>query len=153
MIDMKKQKKHECLEKKQQSICLFLALLILASCASPSQQPAQTIQTTPTECADKNCFITAANNCQEISTILNEDIGTFKYTSSKDCIFTKTLITLNDNETPEIKKLLTGKSLTCKYEQTKFDQRLATSLFFGTEYCEGELKDILGKLIAFAENK
>ncbi|MBS3068469.1 hypothetical protein J4450_07210 [Candidatus Micrarchaeota archaeon] len=49
-----------------------------------------------------------------------------------------------------MKTLLEGKSMTCKYENGKFDQRLVTSLIYGTEYCDGELKDALGQLIVFA---
>ncbi len=78
---------------------------------------------------------------------LTEDAGVFKY-SSADCVFTKTLISAD--ETPEMKSLLEGKSLTCRYEKGKFDQRWVTSLIFGIEYCEGELKDILVDLIAFS---
>ena len=46
-----------------------------------------------------------------------------------------------------MKTLLQGKSMTCHYGKGKFDSRLVNSLLFGSEYCEGELKDILAELI------
>lgn len=147
------QKINRGLTMKTQLAFGLLLLILIAACTSVSKQTPQTQQTTPTAptgCNDKDCFISAANDCKEISITLNEEVGVFKYTASKNCIFTKTLVSVNNDETPEMKKLLTGKSLICKYEQRKFDQRLVTSLFWGTEYCEGELKDILGKLIVFA---
>lgn len=131
----------------------LLLLIIIAACTSVSKQTPQTTQTTPTAlagCNDKDCFVYAANKCEEISVALKEDIGVFKYESSKNCVFTKTLVSPNEDETPEMKKLLSGKSLTCAYKKGAFDNRLVTSLIFGTEYCEGELKDILVKLILFA---
>lgn len=127
----------------------LLLFILIAACTSPSQQIAQTKQTAQTECKDQGCFISAAKDCEEVSITLNEDVGVFKYTSSKNCVFSKTIVSVNDDEALEMKKLLTGKNLTCKYEQGQFDERLVTSLLLGTEYCEGELKDIIGKLIVF----
>lgn len=142
--------------QKQRSYCRWLLaagllfVMFVAGCASPSQQPSQAVQTTLARCADKDCFISAANDCQEINVTLNEDVGVFKYSSSKDCVFTKTLVSPNENETPEMKKLLSGKSFVCAYKKGAFDGQWVTSLVVGIEYCEGELKDILGKLILFA---
>lgn len=131
--------------------------MFITGCVSSNQQASQNQSTTPpalsppaiTGCNDKTCFISAANDCKDTSLTLTEDFGVLKY-SSKDCIFTKTLVSLNANETEEMKTLLEGKSMTCKYENGKFDQRLVTSLIYGTEYCDGELKDALGQLIVFA---
>ena len=130
----------------------LLLLVLIAGCVSPSQQPPPTSPSTPpavAACTTKECFISSANDCNDISLTLTEDAGVLKYASSKDCVFTKTLVSLNANETQEMKSLLQGKSLTCRYEKGKFDQRWVTSLIFGTEYCEGELRDILAELIAF----
>ncbi|MBI2564573.1 hypothetical protein HYV79_01110 [Candidatus Woesearchaeota archaeon] len=132
-----------------------LLLLLIAGCATPET----TVPSTPAtpkpvallvpDCTTKECFVSSANDCKDIDLTLTEDAGVLKYSSSKDCIFTKTLISLNANDTQEMKSLLNGKSLTCRYEKGKFDQRWATSLIFGTEFCEGELKDILVELILF----
>jgi len=103
----------------------------------------------PSACADPDCLILAANDCADSNLTITEDVGVFKYSSSNGCVFTKTLVSLNSNETADMKKLLEGKSLTCKYEKGKFDSRLVTSLIFGTENCEGNLKDALGELLAF----
>lgn len=127
----------------------LLFVMFVASCTSPSQTVSAG-QSATTGCSNKECFISAANDCEEVSLTLAEDVGVFKYSSSKDCVFTKTMVSLNENETPEMKKLLSRKSLTCTYKKGTFDERWVTSLVFGTEYCEGKLKDILGQLILFA---
>lgn len=134
----------------------LLFLVLIAGCGSPPQQaPPASPSTPPTPqtaaaCTTKECFIASANDCNDLSLTLTEDAGVFKYLSSKDCVFTKTLVTLNPSETQEMKNILQGKSLTCRYEKGKFDERWVTSLIFGTEYCEGELRNSLGELILFA---
>jgi hypothetical protein len=100
-------------------------------------------------CGNEACFIAAANNCKNMSLTVTDDVGTFSYSSSEHCIFTKTLVSLNANESQEMKNLLEGKNMTCMYEMGKFDQRWVTSLIYGIEYCDGELKDRLGDLTVF----
>jgi len=141
------------MQKHYRSLLLasgLLLILFVAGCASPSQTVSANSPATA-GCSTKECFISAANNCNEVSLTLTEDIGVLKYSSSKDCVFTKTLVSVNENETPELKKLLSGKSLTCMYKNGAFDEQWVTSLIFGTEFCEGKLKDILGQLVLFAE--
>lgn len=149
---------------------LALALLI-AGCSSPSppaaapntsgQNPTPTPPSAPSDntssvpnppapaCADKACFISAANDCQDLSITSVEDIGTFQYSSAKNCTFAKTLVSLNSAETAEMKTLLEGKSFACKYKKGAFDSRLVNTLLFGSENCTGELKEILAELVAF----
>jgi hypothetical protein len=100
-------------------------------------------------CGNETCFIAAANNCENMSLTVTDDVGTFSYSSSGSCIFTKTLVSLNANETQEMKNLLEGKNMTCIYTKGKFDQRWVTSLIYGIENCQGELKDRLGDLTLF----
>ena len=127
-----------------------LFLVLVAGCTSePQQAPAASLVAT-TGCTDKECFISEAKACKDSSLTLAEDVGVLRYSTSKDCVFTKTLVSLNANETQEMKTLLEGKSMACKYEEGEFDRRLVTSLIFGMEYCNGELKDALGQLIVFA---
>ena len=134
---------------------VLLAVIFIAGCASPSQpatpsaSPSATANATA-GCSDKDCFMQAANDCKDLSLAITEDVGIFKYSSSKDCIFTKTAVTLNESEPQDMKSALEGKSFTCNYEKGKFDQRLVTSLIFGMENCDGPLKDALGQLIAFS---
>jgi len=142
----------------------ILLLLFIAGCTSPTPQPPAPPAPNPTPqnssvpitappstaaCTDTGCFITAANNCENSSLTLTDDVGTFSFSSTTACIFTKTLVGLNANETQEMKKALERKSMACKYEKGKFDSRLVTSLIFGSEYCEGNLKDAIGELLAF----
>ena len=143
----------------KKKLILFVGLIILvfliAKCSSPSDKIPQNSDTVPIEvakvdsCTTKECFISSANTCNDIIITLTEDAGVIKYSSSKDCVFTKTLVSLNTDETQEMKTLLEGKSFTCKYESGNFDNRWVTSLIFGTEVCEGELKNILVSLINF----
>jgi phospholipid N-methyltransferase len=112
--------------------------MLIIACKGPTAEN--------TSCDSKDCFITRANNCQDANIIVNETFGTVNY-ASKDCVFTKTLLSMNDTE--EIRKLFEGKTLSCKYEQSKFDSRLVNTLVFGIEYCEGELKDRIVDMLAF----
>ncbi|MEK6963753.1 MAG: hypothetical protein AABX70_04955 [Nanoarchaeota archaeon] len=157
---MEAQKK---IKKRETTLAIsgLLLLLLIAGCGSPSQQapsaptPAPLLSSPPivptaAACTTKECFIPLANDCKALDLTLTEDAGVFKYSSSTDCVFTKTLVSLSTSETQEMKSLLEGKSLTCKYEKGKLDPRWATSLIFGTEYCKGELRDSLVELIVFA---
>ncbi len=158
------QEHHGAIMRSAMLASALLLLLFIAGCTSPTPQPPSsapspppTPQIPPTSpappatsgCADQSCFITAANNCEDESLTLSDEVGTFGYSSTTSCIFTKTLLGLNESETWEMKNSLEGKSMTCKYEKGKFDSRLVTSIIFGMEYCEGSLKDALGKLLAF----
>ncbi len=133
--------------------------LFLAGCCGLFP-PAQNVSTNNTQnltiapstnatCGDETCFIAAANNCENINLTVTDEVGTFSYSSSESCIFTKTLVSLNANESQEMKNLLQGKNMTCMYERGKFDQRWVTSLIYGIEYCQGELKNRLGDLTVF----
>ena len=93
-------------------------------------------------------FISSADNCHDARFKSEQDIGTFEY-RSEDCVFTKTLVSLNKNESQEMKDLLEGKTLTCKYEQFNFNEKWADSLLYDIEDCEGELKEIIGQLMLF----
>lgn len=153
-------------------VLLFLALTLAAGCVCPFVPPDPGLTPTPlptahpssptpaatplpspdfSACTTKQCFIPLANNCTEIAMTLTEDAGVFRYSSSSSCVFTKTILSLDASETQEMKNLLEGKSLTCRYEKGKFDERWVNSLIFGTEKCEGELATLLAELLAFAE--
>lgn len=140
-----------------QFACALLFAVVIAGCLSPSQPAASpspsalpsASATQATACGDKDCFILAANDCKNLTLVITDDAGVFKYSSSGGCVFTKTLVSLNESETSQMKLLLTGKSFSCNYEKGKFDRRLVESLLYGMENCDGELKDILGQLLAF----
>ena len=151
---------------------LVVSLLFLFGCACPFiPAPTQNVTNTTiipnppvvlnetnatvlTPVCGQPCFIKAANNCENLSILFTDSVGTFNYTSTgyspTDCVFTKTLVTLNSSETAEMKTLLEGKNMTCGYSKGKFDARLVTTLVSGIEYCRGDLKDALGGLIVFS---
>ncbi|VVC03722.1 Uncharacterised protein [Candidatus Burarchaeum australiense] len=139
-----------------------IVLLLLSGCAAPPR-PEQNLSINTTQnltqnltpspnvsCGNETCFIAAANNCKAMDLTLTDDAGTFSYSSTSACVFTKTLVSLGANESQDMKQLLEGKNMTCIYEQGKFDPRLVTSLLYGIEYCDGELKDGLGSLAVFS---
>jgi hypothetical protein len=142
------------------TICLLaVGVVLLAGCCGitipiPNMSVNNTQNVTPpltnATCSDKSCFIQAANNCENMNLTLTDNVGTFSYSSSKYCILTKTLVSLNANESQEMKNLLEGKNMTCMYEKGKFDQRWVTSLIYGIETCHGNLKDALGDLTLFS---
>jgi hypothetical protein len=133
----------------------LLLFLILAGCSSPAP-PATTqnasvpnIPAQPVACTDQDCFINAANNCESATLTLAENVGVFQFNSSDNCTLTKTLVSLDANETQDMKNALEGKSLTCSYAKGSFDSRLVTDILLGTENCNGSLKDALGELLSF----
>ncbi|MBI4440536.1 hypothetical protein HY639_00045 [Candidatus Woesearchaeota archaeon] len=138
------------------SVLVFCVLLLIGCSPSQQQIPLQeTAEVVPTpvaapsapECAAKDCFVSAANDCKEVSVTLTEEVGVFNLSSS-DCIFTKKVASLNENT--EMRTLLAGKSLTCKYGKGKFDQRWVSSLLGGIDACTGDLKYILVDLLVFS---
>ncbi|VVB74014.1 Uncharacterised protein [uncultured archaeon] len=134
-------------------MAIALGVILFAGCAGQSTNQAanQTTATTAaaTTCSSKDCFAPAANNCSDISIQVTEVFGTMKYSSS-GCVFTKTMISLNQNESADMKKALEGKSLSCVYEKGKFDSGWLSSLVAGIENCSGNLKDAIGQLVLFS---
>ena len=101
-------------------------------------------------CKTKECFITAANSCENSTFYSTEDIGFVKYETS-GCFFMKTLMNANKEELPEIKELVEGKSLICQYDYGNFDSRWIDSISDGIEFCQGDLKEAIGELFLFSE--
>ena len=132
---------------KQGSLLIGLLLLVIG-CTTP--QPASDILAPASACTTKDCFIASASDCKEMSITLTEKAGVFTYASSTDCVLTKTLVRLDTSEAPEMKTLLEGKTMTCKYEKGQFDERWVTSLIYGIENCDGELRDNIAELLEFA---
>jgi hypothetical protein len=131
-------------------LALFAVLslaVLFAGCTSNS--PAGT-GSQNTVMQEKAAFIAAANNCTNTTAVITDDVGTFQYSSSDNCTFTKTLVQLNGTEMQEMKTMLEGKSMTCNYAQGSFDPRLVTSLVGGTEYCSGDLKDDITNMMLFS---
>lgn len=140
--------------------CLLALSLLLAGCATTSPPSPQlpgkgqtvipvTHPEAPQACNTKECFIAAANNCESKSIVVAEDFGTVNY-STGNCVFTKTIVSLDASEPQDMRNALEGKSLACKYKKGNFDPGLASSLVLGIENCEGELRDALALLVAFS---
>ena len=124
-------------------IGIMLLALVLAGCARPPPLPEVP------KCDTKECFIAAANDCNDIGLTLDEDFGVIEYTS-KECMLTKKVISLDPSETKEMKELVEGKWMTCKYEKGEFDRNWLDSLILGMQKCEGKLKETLVDILLFA---
>ena len=129
---------------------MLMALAFAGCCNLLPQPPNPGKNVTPnTPCSDATCFIAAANNCEDMNVTLIGNIATFAYTSSSSCVFTKTLVQVDANETQQMKDFLNGKSMICTYEKGKFNPGLVTSLVEGMENCTGDLKDAVSQLLIF----
>ncbi len=104
---------------------------------------------------DVNCFILAADNCENAKLLLTDDetglfMEYFSIPSSRSfdsCVLIKRIISLDQNEPEEIKNLLTDKSFICDYTKGNFDEEWIFSLISGTEKCQGRLREALDQLI------
>lgn len=105
--------------------------------------------TSATACSNKQCFVTAANNCGNETIQVTEDYGVVKYSIS-GCILTKTIVSMNQNESADIKKIVGGKNMTCLFTKGNFDQDWINSLVLGVEKCKGGLKDAIADLLVFS---
>lgn len=123
----------------------FLLFLLAGAGGAAEASPASLL------CGDKKCFAWGANECRTVRLVLEEKQGTMEY-AAKDCVFTKTMVRLQESEEEEMKRLLTGKKLSCKYKKGEFDVRWVISMLGGLKHCEGELKDITAKLLIFTGN-
>lgn len=125
---------------------LWIFLMVLATgCVSNTGVSPAAGNPSPEQAA----FIAAANKCSETNMTATGIAGTFTYSVSSDCTFTKALVRLNESESQGMKTMLEGKNMTCVYTPGNFDPRWVTSLVGGMEYCNGDLKDALAKLIIF----
>ncbi|MFA5887871.1 MAG: hypothetical protein WC852_04130 [Candidatus Nanoarchaeia archaeon] len=123
-------------------IAIFCSMMMFMS-----YQPYIASMSQPITCNTNDCFASAADSCRTVDMARNEDFGTVQY-NAKDCTFTKTIVTAN--ESPDMKRLLEGKSLSCAYQEGNFDRRILTSMIEGVDNCDGDLKVILGELLIFA---
>lgn len=130
-------------------MAIALLTAMIAGCAGKATAEGSQTNITAAACNAKDCFVAAANNCSNISIQATEPFGTVKYSSS-GCVFTKTIVSLNQNESADLRAALTGKSLTCIYEKGKFDSGWLSSLVSGIENCEGDLKEIISQLVLFS---
>jgi hypothetical protein len=131
---------------------VMLAMLLLGCCCAslPNFIPTNNATNAAvTGCSTKDCFIAAANDCNETSLAFQEDYGLVNY-SAENCTFTKTIVRLNDNETQDMKNLLEGSSLTCTYGRGQFDENWTSSLIIDIDNCTGDLRDKLADLSVFA---
>jgi len=128
-------------------VVLFLGLVMIGCVATPPEVPPP--PPPPPPCEGKGCFTTAANDCKTESVTLTESYGVIEF-STKNCVLTKTIISLDPSEDEGMKALLEGKSVTCKYEKGKFNSDWMDSLLMGIETCEGDLRETLSDLLVFA---
>jgi hypothetical protein len=95
----------------------------------------------PTNCGtDSACFIESANNCD--NAVMTKTIETANYKfRTNNCVLEKEIKSFSAEEPDAVKKLFTGLSMDCSYEEGKFDVNLINSLTGGLDKCTGKLKD------------
>jgi hypothetical protein len=130
-------------------LAAMLMALAFAGCCNILPQPVPPVPQPNVTCSDAACFIAAADNCEDMNVTLTGSVATFTYTSSQPCVFTKTLVSVDANETQQMKDFLEGKSMACIYGRGRFNPGLVTSLVDGMENCTGDLKDAMGQLLIF----
>jgi hypothetical protein len=122
-------------------LTVIVLAVFCAGCTSNNPSPATG--------QDTAAFISAANDCRAMNLTVTNVVGTFSYQSTSDCVLLKTLVKMNASETPEVKKMVEGKSIVCGYSKGNFDSRWVTTLIGGMEYCHGDLRDGMAELIVF----
>ncbi len=119
----------------------LIFLLLLAGCKSSS----------PLKCSDMECFISNANQCKAATYEEVTDFGKISYIIKADdtgnCLLTKEIVELSENEDAVLKKALEGKKMECIYSSGQFNGQWLTSMIEGLEDCRGELKEAVGQLL------
>lgn len=135
--------------KRGRKVVIGIIIFLLALSAIP------TIYSifVPKTCHTAECFFAAANDCRKAKLELVDDANIlWNFSVEAFCGgFKKTLVFLDEKEIADMKKLLEGKSLSCDYKQGNFDKRWLTSLIFGLENCQGELKEAVGQLLFISQ--
>jgi hypothetical protein len=99
-----------------------------------------------TDCDNQQCFIDMANQCKASIYEINEAGTIYKYESSSDCTFTKTITQVSDTEPGDIIDLFEGKSLNCEYIKNDFETKWVTTLLGSLDRCTGPLKEAFYEL-------
>lgn len=99
-----------------------------------------------TDCKDQQCFFDMANQCKSAVLIVDEAGTIYKFESSSDCTFTKTITQISETEPEDIINLFEGKSLNCEYIKNDFETKWVTTLLGGLDRCTGPLKEAFYEL-------
>ncbi len=97
-------------------------------------------------CADKACFIQKAESCQP-ARFTQDEKGTLVQYTTKNCIFTKKIIKVSSQEQERIREAVTGKSMSCSYQQNYFNANWINTMTIDIQECEGSLKDSILQLL------
>ena len=142
---MDKKKKPNFLMVGLGSALITLGLLVVFFVISDS------LKASSQTCTNSACFVSAANSCADATLTSEEPIGTVKHSTS-GCYYLKTIVKANSSEVPEVKSLVEGKSLMCKYDPGNFNMNWISYISEDIEYCQGPLKEAIGELIVFSES-
>ncbi len=99
------------------------------------------------KCDNLDCFIANADECKSTTYLETSEIGTIKYSISADCILTKEIVELSENEDSFLKNALKGKKMECTYSKGNFNGQWVISMIEGLEDCSGDLKDAVANLL------
>lgn len=101
------------------------------------------------KCGDVKCFLTVANNCDDVILKAKDKYGLEWSYYASGCKLEKKLVAIDNNESSKMKSALEGKSVTCTYKKDNFDEQWVNSVMNNLETCKGDLRDTIGKLLLF----
>lgn len=96
---------------------------------------------------DEECFVSQAEKCRPAVMFQDFSGSTLKYTS-ENCVLVKEFDKFSEDEPLEVRELLEGKTMECKYREGDFNSILVKGLTEGIEKCEGDLKDAIYDVVA-----
>lgn len=102
-------------------------------------------------CEDNNCFVSAASGCDDVR-LEKEIAGSLFEFAANDCVLTKTLVKVGENEDLSVKTLFEGESMNCPYEKGAFDADLIDYIIYKTDDCNGFLKESLDEIVSLQES-
>jgi hypothetical protein len=85
------------------------------------------------------CFLEAAELCEEKTIEAKYGTSTLTIESTRDCTFKKYFAAIDPTEPELVKQLLEGKSMECAYDVKKVSAEDLASLTFDLDKCEGPL--------------
>ncbi len=103
------------------------------------------ISTSLSTCKSSSCFLEVANNCDKATFEQIEDTVTVEY-SADNCILTKKIVAMGEEEPQEVKDLFKNQEMTCVYAKGNFNENQILGFLEDIENCEGSLKEIVQQL-------
>lgn len=101
---------------------------------------------------DSECFLKNANQCKPSNLrLVYVDNTIIQYTSTRDCVLEKEIISFDENEPDLLVHLLSEKKMFCSYNYNEFNETWIEDLYLSIDECSGELKEAILELLVYIE--